>query len=139
MITIALTIAALLATEPVPAQDGVVRQQLAEADQLVVGKANGTGIQGFGDLNEGDQANVTLSLRPGRQYFIVGVCDEDCSDLDLTASNSSGSTLDSDLEMDDVPLLTFAADVTGRVTLNISMEGCGVEPCGYGYRVYVAN
>lgn len=141
MLNIVLSIAALLVSQPGPAtQDGgIVQQQLAEADQLVVGQASTTGIQGFGDLNDGDDIDVTLALRAGREYFIVGVCDSDCSDLDLIATGGAGSTLDSDLETDDVPLLSFVADGTGRVTLSISMADCSDEPCGYGYRVYLAN
>ena len=141
MFKTAFSIAALLTAEPVPAaQDGgVVQQQLAEADQLMVGVATNTGNQGFGDLNDGDDVDLTLALRPGSEYIIVGVCDSDCSDLDMIATGGAGSTLDSDLETDDVPLLSFVADGTGRVTLSISMADCSDEPCGYGYRVYLAN
>lgn len=140
MFKIAFSIAALLTAEPAPAaQDGAVRQLLAAADQLFVGRASNTGIEGFGDLKDGEDATFTLALRPGGQYFVVGVCDQDCSDLDLEARNSAGVELDSDYEVDDAPVLSFTAGRTGEVALDVLMSDCSAEPCRYGYRVYLAN
>jgi hypothetical protein len=142
MLTIIYSVAALLAAGPAAATqsgDGVVERLMAAMDGQFSGRASNTGIEGKGDLDDSESVDITLSLRSGVQYYVVGVCDNDCSDLDMSANGSSGNDLDSDYADDDVPILNFTPGGSGRVSLHIFMADCAVEPCRYGYRVYQAN
>jgi len=141
MIAIIYSVAALLAIGPaaaVQSADGVVERLMAAMDEQFAGRASNTGLEGKGDLDDSESVDIPLSLRAGREYYIVGVCDNDCTDLDMSA-NAGGDDLDSDYADDDVPILNFRAGSSGRVTLHVSMANCDVEPCRFGYRVYQAN
>src|SRR5688500_127741 len=57
-----------------------------------------------GSLSDDQSQSVTVQLEAGTTYAILGVCDEDCSDVDL--SLYAGSTLiDSDVALDDYPIV----------------------------------
>lgn len=89
-----------------------------------------------GLLDDDETVGLELRLRPGRQYMVLGVCDEDCDDLDLTVGTMRGELVDEDVESDDVPILDFVAPADGRAILFIGMVSCDTNPCAFGYRVY---
>ena len=43
-----------------------------------------------GSLDSGEGERVTVSLAPGEEIALVGVCDSDCSDLDMTLLDPDG-------------------------------------------------
>ena len=131
----AIALASLLPTSA-SAQDEwlrIVRQQIQVAAATVE-------EEGFemthevltGSLNDDAAANVTLELAIGVEYMIFGACDQDCSDLDLTIYDAAGNQIDSDLELDDVPIVTVTPARTGTYSIRVAMATCSVEPCRYG-------
>lgn len=134
-IALAAAAAALLST-PAQAQPAIITTQLDSA--VVLMRA-----QGFtpadepvhGTLAEGADEEFELDLESGTNYFVVGVCDGDCSDLDLVLTNSSGEEVESDRELDDVPMLAIEGQ-SGSFVLSVQMATCSVEPCHYGVRVF---
>jgi hypothetical protein len=114
-----------------------VRAQIAAASQAF-------GSQGFestheivtGSLDVGDSELVELELEEGVEYMIVGVCDVDCSDVDLFLRDRSGRMLDSDIELDDVPIVTVTPARSGTFTLEVRMVTCSAAPCRYGVGAY---
>ncbi|HEX7243534.1 MAG TPA: hypothetical protein VF263_24830 [Longimicrobiaceae bacterium] len=90
-----------------------------------------------GALAQGATSMLELSLVAGVEYRITGVCDEDCSDLDLRlfAPGSTQATEKDDSD-DDVPILAFTAPTTGPYMLAVDMAKCSGSYCYYGYRVY---
>lgn len=79
---------------------------------------------------------ITLNLRAGKSYGIVGVCDRDCTDLDLKLYDSSGNFIDSDIRSDDTPVVTVKPSWSGRYRLRVNMVSCNQNPCYYGVGVF---
>lgn len=93
----------------------------------------------LGWLNGGSSPTVNwpLTLFAGRPFLIVGVCDNDCSDVDLVLENQEGVELASDRAADDLPLIRFTPSTTTTYWLKPIMHTCGVDHCGYGIGVFV--
>jgi hypothetical protein len=89
-----------------------------------------------GTLYAGYSVGLEVDLDFGVEYMIVGVCDKDCSDLDLSLMDLQGNVLFEDLLDDDAPILTFTAPAGGVYFLHVEMYECSVEPCSFGYKVY---
>ena len=90
-----------------------------------------------GALAKGASSMMELNLTGGTNYLIVGVCDGDCSDLDLRIFSSDSTTpVAVDTEDDDAPILNFTAPKSGRYMLAVDMAECTASICYYGYRVF---
>lgn len=87
-------------------------------------------------MNGGMVDSLELSLDEGMDYAIVGVCDEDCTDLDLTLLNGNGDAISNDSEPDDFPLVSVTPDRTGTYVLEVDMYACADEPCFYGVGIF---
>lgn len=88
-----------------------------------------------GALNNGTYEDVSVTLS-ARQYFIVGVCDGDCTDMDLRLFSRGETVLAEDVADDDTPMLSFTAATAGEHRLRVMMPACSSEPCAYGISVY---
>jgi len=84
----------------------------------------------------GTTDSLSVTLYKGVSYTLVGVCDEDCSDLDLELFNAKGHSIDSDYAGDDFPIVEVTPAKTSRFTLNVQMFSCSNEPCYYGIGVF---
>jgi hypothetical protein len=122
------------------APNTLVRLQL---DSAVVGmRSEGFALQGNyrrGMLRNGGDAAISLALRGGYQYVIMGVCDGDCDDLDLLLTDARGDAVDSDFGLDDVPIVMADVARRARYTVTVTMASCTVETCGYGVAVFRAR
>ena len=90
----------------------------------------------IGDLGSGNRTNLELTLSKGVPYIIVGVCDEDCADLDLELLDSNGNLVDSDTESDDTPMVSVNPRWTDRFILRVLMPSCSNSPCWYAVGVF---
>ena len=130
--------AALLAPLPVLAQWSSVRDaQLEKAEELM----NERGFSSVGkfqesSLDDGDSETLTVTLHGGTATYVVGICDGDCEDLDLTLYDVHGKELVSDLLKDDVPMLDLTPASTGSYRVKVTMAVCKADPCFYGVQVY---
>jgi hypothetical protein len=114
-----------------------VHTQLVEASVVFAGEGYvSTHELVTGQLHDGSSELIELQLDAGVQYVILGVCDADCSDLDLVLRDRSGSVVDSDYQVDDVPVVAVQPRQTGIYTVEVSMASCSQEPCRYGVGVY---
>jgi len=87
-------------------------------------------------INGGATANHPVTMNAGRQYVILGVCDNDCSDLDLRLYGPDGSQIIQDIALDDHPTLRLMAPVTGSYRLDVIMATCRQNPCYYGVQLF---
>ena len=115
-----------------------IRRQLETSG--IVGSLKGEGWaeshDTFYDLvATGSSETVTIDLAGGRTYRFVGKCDNDCSDLDFQLYDAAGALVDSDLQADDVPLITVAPPRTATYRLRVTMASCSVALCGWGVTV----
>lgn len=136
----------LLAVTAAPAfaQDAEYRAQLQSqlnaARQLFQGE-NMEVAAGpfFGSLDEGAKETYTLRVQRGETYNIVGVCDNDCSDLDIRLYNAGGTLLAEDQLEDDVPIVELVPTANGTVRIEVEMYKCSAEPCFFAVEAYQKN
>jgi hypothetical protein len=135
-IALAAVGAALLSAAPAAAQPGIVRTQLDSAATLM-------GREGFqpqdefvtGTLEAGEDEEFELELEGGKTYIIVGVCDNDCTDLDLALTTEGGDDVDSDYELDDYPMVMVEVAAGAVYRLKVEMATCDGD-CHYGVGVF---
>jgi len=128
--------AAAMFSSPAQAQPAIITTQLDSAVVLMRGN-NFSPVDEpvTGTLPQGEDEEFELDLEEGSSYFVVGVCDGDCSDLDLVLTNRAGEEVESDREMDDVPMLAIEGQ-SGSFVLSVQMATCSSSQCHYGVRVF---
>lgn len=89
-----------------------------------------------GKLQEGATNSWTWTFYDADSYLIVGACDGDCADIDLSLENENGVEIASDTAADDVPLLRVTPSVTANYTVNVTMYDCNAEPCYFGIATF---
>lgn len=91
-------------------------------------------------VDDGRTASVTYTLTKGNTYKIVGVCDNDCSDIDFELRDDNGNVVDKDTANDDIPIVEVTPIRTGEFTLKVIMQSCSNSAgCVYGVDVYRAR
>ncbi|HXF96177.1 MAG TPA: hypothetical protein VNI61_08770 [Gemmatimonadales bacterium] len=133
--------AALLAPGAAQAQDSrwerQVRYQLNRAGDLLSDKGYGLSHElRWGTLDDDASEYFTLELDAGRAYALLGVCDEDCTDLDLRLFDADGNEVDQDLETDDYPVVEVRPGRTAVYRVKVIMATCSTSPCFYGVGVF---
>jgi hypothetical protein len=114
-----------------------VLRQLSAVD----GVARNEGMQRLGNplvgsINASSSTTLQVNLNAGRRYRLFGVCDNDCTDLDLRLIDPSGQTVAEDVEADDVPIVALTAQRTGSYHVQVMMARCSASPCRYGVSLY---
>ncbi len=132
----------LLAPPAISAQTQWEQQVLAQiraAGQLF--SVDGYEIRGdghTGTLDNADSEDFSVMLESGVTYAFLGVCDEDCSDVDLSINDEYGELIDSDYQDDDVPVVEVTPQSTGRYTIHVYMADCTAEPCYYAVGTFAS-
>lgn len=141
---VASAIAALIALAPLTTQQDdrwqqQVRRQLDRAADLLSNDHDYTLYREptMGSLRANASESQTITLTGGRHYMIVGVCDNDCTDIDLRLYDEDGDMIGSDIEDDDTPIVQVSPESTGRYRVRATMAACSVAPCRYGVGIYV--
>ncbi|GEM_PF-984663 len=89
-----------------------------------------------GKLDEDDTYSWTFWLDGGTDYTIIGVCDEDCDDIDLSIMDDDGDMVDEDFLEDDYPIVSVSPRRDGAYTIDVDMYECNVEPCFFGIAIF---
>jgi hypothetical protein len=89
-----------------------------------------------GSLDDDESEYFTLELDAARSYALLGVCDEDCTDVDLRLFDAAGNEVDSDVEMDDYPIVQVRPSRSATYRVKVIMATCSTSPCFYGVGVY---
>jgi hypothetical protein len=124
---------------PLSAQNEYEEQVLAQlevAAEFFIDNGYEPLVWDSGSLRDDARQQFTVTLEEGMSYALVGVCDEDCSDLDLGLFDGEGLLVVEDTEIDDAPLIEFTVTQGGDFTLDVTMYECSVEPCYYGIAVF---
>jgi hypothetical protein len=87
-------------------------------------------------LDEGRSDNYNVQLNAGKDYYLLGVCDNDCSDLDISLYNQNGQLIQEDTATDDKPMVLATPRASGRYQLRVTMASCSSEPCFYSVGVF---
>ena len=135
-----LALAAFVAAVPAAAQDEWT-QQVRRLLQTVGNTFESRGYSMThniftGSLNQRATTFVTANLNIGTDYQIMGVCDTDCSDVDLELYDPGGSKIDSDVLDDDAPIVSVTPGKSGSYRIKVMMIKCTAEPCRYGIGIF---
>jgi hypothetical protein len=90
---------------------------------------------GVAVLREGTGHAFERTLTAGTPYRFIGVCDNECQDLDLLLLDSAGHVVEQDVSTDSFPQITITPEADGLYRLVLQMYSCSVEPCYAGIRV----
>ena len=113
-----------------------VRNQLARIRAQVPTGYMPAGKAAIDVLGANASTQFDLTLERGREYLIFGVCDSDCTDLDLVLYDAGGQQVVADFEPDDRPALSLLAPGNVTWTLQIRMPGCSTSECIFGVQHY---
>ena len=139
-LVLCLVVAVLLLPARATAQNQwqqTVRNQVSEHGDFLSNR----GYTMSGDVYDGDlkhsyYEDLTIKLQPGTAYAFMGVCDQDCHDIDLRLFDPDGDEVASDLRTDDWPIVSISPSYSGTYTLRVVMASCTKDPCYYGIGVY---
>ena len=87
-------------------------------------------------LSDNSEDNLTFTLKRGGTYAIVGVCDEDCRDIDFELYDENGNSVEVDRDTDDYPIVEITPRWTGKFRLEVDMYSCSTSYCYYGVGVF---
>ncbi|MBW2460843.1 MAG: hypothetical protein JRH11_04300 [Deltaproteobacteria bacterium] len=75
-----------------------------------------------GELGEGRSRDFSVDLEGGKCYAILGVGDNSVRNLDLVLKDSSGVTMDQDVEVDARPVVRVCPEQSGQYTMTVGMN-----------------
>lgn len=114
-----------------------LEQQLQKSRELFLQQGHAVAAGPFtGALPAGGKERFTLPVESGVSYKLLGICDNDCSDVDLRIFNMNGQNIGEDVTDDDVPLVELQPTGTGTVQIEVQMVTCSAEPCYHAVEVY---
>ncbi|MEM6784597.1 MAG: hypothetical protein AAF624_12785 [Bacteroidota bacterium] len=113
--------------------DRQVDRQLDRLDRMLNDEGyDGSYDRRYGWLRDDARDSFTVYLRAGQEYYFFGVCDNDCSDLDLRLFSPTGGLVDSDTATDDTPHVSVRPRRSGTYRVQSHMYDCDTQPCRYG-------
>jgi hypothetical protein len=138
---LALAVGAAVSTEAL-AQGNQYQQQIANQINQAATLVKSQGYSPdrapmMGSLNDDAEESIMVNLNAGTRYAFVGVCDNDCTDVDLQLFGGDGTKIAEDLDTDDKPVLQFTATYTGAHRMKVLMPTCNQNPCYYGVQIFV--
>jgi hypothetical protein len=135
-----LAVAVLGVAAPALAQDEwaqqVEKQMDSVADKLSESGYHYGGYSHDGSLKQGGTERLTVRLGTGTTQF-VGLCDNDCTDVDLGLYDANGKQIDEDVQDDDYPVVSVRPTGNAVYTLVVLMSKCSAEPCRYAVQQFV--
>lgn len=131
----AAALSTLLFVSPVAAQQDTVSRLFEKVTELFASKGlKPTGFEGRGTLSNGASQSLSVSFKSGTSLAIVGVCDENCKDLNIYVADSKGNEVGSDVQDDDTPLAIV--EKPGTYSVRVEMKACGASKCNFGIKAF---
>ncbi|MEM6256500.1 MAG: hypothetical protein AAF821_26625 [Cyanobacteria bacterium P01_D01_bin.156] len=90
----------------------------------------------LGKLEDNTRESIRITLEGGVSYGLIGVCDEDCGDIDLHLYDENDNLIDSDTQGDDYPVIQVQPEWTGPFSIVVEMPNCAAAYCYYGLGAY---
>lgn len=87
-------------------------------------------------IRRGGSHSVTMNLRKGVKYGIVGVCDQDCSDMNLALYDSDGRLIDIDYRYGKIPVVTVVPGYNDRFKVSVTVPRCRASQCTVGVGIF---
>ena len=78
----------------------------------------------IGKIKEKVEAPFTAKLSSNISYTILGVCDNNCSDLNLTLKNQKGKKIANDEKQDGIPVISFTPTEKSDYKITARPDNC---------------
>ena len=86
----------------------------------------------IGKIKERVEVPFTTRLSSDVSYTILGVCDKNCSDLNLTLKNQKGDKIANDEKQDDISVISFTPAENSDYKITARPDKCTTEKCDFG-------
>lgn len=107
---------------------------LAQKNETLVGSVE------TAEIGEDEISEFVFPIDPGKTYYILGVCDDDCSDIDLEAFNAAGASVGEDASPTELPQIHIPAGKSGaEIHVIVTMVTCNAEICVTGVGLFQSN
>lgn len=90
------------------------------------------------DAATGDTGETTFQPVPGKWYFVYGLCDANCTNIDIELSDSSDRWFrEQDQRLDATPVVTIPrSDSPREIGITLEMVDCKTATCKMGIGIY---
>ncbi len=78
----------------------------------------------------------TLRLDRDYDYALMGVCDQDCKDIDIKLYDNNGNLVDADTKPDDTAYIHYEPGRNGLFHIEVNIPACTEWKCTYGIGVF---
>jgi len=78
--------------------------------------------------------SFAVTLAAGHAYALIGVCDDDCSVVELRLYGPGDNEVAAE-RITNVPIVSVAPAREARYRLQVTMSSCRMNPCWYGLAV----
>ncbi|MCL2925698.1 MAG: hypothetical protein MGF17_14055 [Trichodesmium sp. MAG_R04] len=85
----------------------------------------------------GEETRFTAKLFSGVSYTILAVCDDNCSDLNLTVKNEKDKKIANDEKQDGTSVISFTPTENSSYEIIARPEKCTTEQCEFGMVLFV--
>lgn len=121
-----------------PKGPALIMKELQKEARLIAGGRgyDRTLTQATGSLGNRERKVTEVDLEAGEKYLVVGLCDENCLDIDLEVRDGEGFELASDTLDDAVPIFVVQPDKAGRHLMGTKMIACKSELCIFTVGIY---
>lgn len=86
-------------------------------------------------IQPGTDHQYPVELTAGSNYIFVGVCDADCTNVDLELlDGATGAVVGSDLLDDDYPVVQYTPTANATYFVRLILRTCTQAPCYVGAR-----
>ena len=122
------------------AEDGETeKRQIVTISEALSMEYQPFGALETGSVGSGGTASFTMELRGNLSYRIVGVCDDNCTDVDLILYDASERIVSEDVLIDDLPILDYTPTDDDTFRVEVVIVSCQPESCGWAVQAYEAR
>ncbi|MBX3430329.1 MAG: toll/interleukin-1 receptor domain-containing protein [Hyphomonadaceae bacterium] len=115
----------------------IITAQLQQAQGILAQQGYQMVGQPFsGGLQPGQTWDLPTQMNVGYEYQILGVCDRDCSDLDIRVFDGNGAVVVEDTTTSSQPNVGVIPTSSGAFNVQVHMYACTVAPCYYAVALY---
>ncbi len=117
-------------------------QQVTHALEHSVRSLGDRGYRQYGPARSGllfvdETARIEVPVSGKAEYLVLGVCDDDCTGLQLVIANGTGYEIDAARGPGNSPMVRVVPPILpGTYRITVKMSGCGMSPCHYGVGVF---
>lgn len=112
-----------------------VQDKLRRAANALAGRGfRPSGEPHIGLLLAQTSDSFALTLAAGPSYALIGVCDDDCSVVELSVYGPGDNEVAAE-RITNVPIVSVTPPRDARYRVTVTMSACRMNPCWYGLAV----